>query len=66
MLISSLITPTSATTDQQETGPVIREFKRRECLPMIQPLLWQIDTGMVRSFTFHEDGDTKLKSIQCR
>lgn len=57
MLMSSLTTPTSATTHQQETSPVVREFKRRECLPMIQNLFWQIDTGMVRSFTLHEEGD---------
>lgn len=53
----SLITPTYATTHQPGTSPVVREFKRRECLPMIQNLLWQIDTGMVRSFTLHEEGD---------
>ena len=35
---------------------VIRTFKRRECLPMIQHLLWQIDSGMVRTLTFQERG----------
>ncbi|MGF1604299.1 MAG: Crp/Fnr family transcriptional regulator [Thermosynechococcaceae cyanobacterium] len=43
-------------THQPETSPVIRKFKRRECLPMLQNLLWQIDMGMVRTFTLHEDG----------
>lgn len=59
MLMSSLITPTYATTHQQETSPVVRTFKRRECLPMIQNqnLLWKIETGMVRSITLHEEGD---------
>ncbi len=57
MLMSPLIKPTSATAHQQEANPVVREFKRREYLPMIQTLLWQIDTGMVRSFTLHEEGE---------
>ncbi|KAI9134778.1 Crp/Fnr family transcriptional regulator [Acaryochloris sp. CCMEE 5410] len=53
----TLITPTYATTHPPETSPVVRTFKRRECLPMIQNLLWKIDTGMVRSITLHEEGD---------
>lgn len=61
--MSSLITPTSATTHQQETSPVVREFERRECLPMIQNLFWQIDTGMVRSFTLHEEGEITILGL---
>ena len=55
MLMPSPVTPMYV-THQQETSPIVREFKRRECLPMIQNLFWQIDRGMVRSFTWHEDG----------
>ncbi|PZD70156.1 Regulatory protein CysR [Acaryochloris thomasi RCC1774] len=36
--------------------PILREFKRREFLPMIQNLLWKIDGGLVRAQTLHEDG----------
>lgn len=35
---------------------VLRRFKRREFLPMIENLLWQIDEGFVRTLTLHEDG----------
>lgn len=38
------------------TQPVIREFKRREFLPMIGDLLWEIDAGMVRTLTSCEEG----------
>ncbi|MEM9507052.1 MAG: Crp/Fnr family transcriptional regulator [Cyanobacteria bacterium P01_E01_bin.35] len=31
-------------------------FKRREYIPIIQNLLWQIDSGMVRAITVHQDG----------
>ena len=35
---------------------VCRSFKRRELLPVSQKLLWRIETGMVRTFSLHEDG----------
>lgn len=38
------------------TQPVLREFKRREFLPMIGDLLWEIDAGMVRTLTSCEEG----------
>lgn len=36
--------------------PVIRKFQRRERLPMFENLLWNIDTGIVRTLTVQEDG----------
>ena len=56
MLMPSPVIPMYV-THQQETSSIVREFKRREHLPMIQNLFWQIDRGIARSFTLHEDGD---------
>jgi CRP-like cAMP-binding protein len=35
---------------------VIRTFKRRDFLPLSRTLLWQIETGVVRTLTCNEDG----------
>lgn len=34
----------------------VRMLKRRECLPRIQGLLWQIDEGMVRTIAISDSG----------
>jgi CRP-like cAMP-binding protein len=40
----------------QSNPSIIRTFKRRELLPSSQINLWQIETGVVRTFSFTEDG----------
>ncbi|MEO0377955.1 MAG: Crp/Fnr family transcriptional regulator [Cyanobacteria bacterium P01_A01_bin.17] len=43
-------------TEVASGNAILREFKRREYLPMLQDLLWKIDKGSVRTLTLHEDG----------
>ncbi len=44
------------TTSSDRLSAVVHKFGRRECLPRMQDLLWQIDFGFVRTFTLDEDG----------
>lgn len=46
----------ATSTEKTSDKLILREFKRRDFLPMIQNLLWKIDEGLVRTLTFHEDG----------
>jgi CRP-like cAMP-binding protein len=36
--------------------PTVREFKRRESLPLLPDKLWLIEAGAVRTYTLTEDG----------
>ncbi len=56
MLISKAIAPSRAT--QIRLVYFQRAFKRRELLPLKSDCLWKIEQGIVRTFTWNEEGKT--------
>ncbi len=56
MLISKAIAPSTAT--QISLVYFQRAFKRRELLPLKSECLWKIEEGIVRTFTWNEEGRT--------
>ena len=56
MLISKAIAPD--TTTQIRLVYFQRAFKRRELLPLKLECLWKIEQGIVRTFTWNEEGRT--------
>ncbi len=56
MLSSNASTPSTAT--QIRLVYFQRAFKRRELLPLTSECLWKIEQGIVRTFTWNEEGKT--------